>query len=72
MSRYYTDDPERDFDRWDMEQERRRARLPYCEDRKCRKRVIDDEVYYDIGNEILCEECMKRRYQRSVEDFIEL
>jgi hypothetical protein len=67
---YYSDDPVADFDRYDMEMERRRARLPQCEDKKCRHRTIDDDFYYDIEGEILCEECMKRRYRRYTEDLV--
>lgn len=67
--RFYTDDAERDFARWDMEQARREARLPVCE---CCGEVIHDDDYYEIDNEILCEECMKDKYMKSTEDFIEI
>ena len=66
---YYTDDPARDFDRWDMEQARAEARLPQCE---CCGETIHDDEYYEIDNEILCEECMKDRYMKSTEDFIQI
>ena len=68
---FYSDDPARDFDRYDMEQERRRARLPVCEEKKCR-RVIDDEDYYDVDGELLCEKCMKNRYRRYTADLLEI
>lgn len=68
---FRSDDPGADFDRWDMEQERRRARLPVCEDKKCRKR-IEDENYYEVDGEILCEKCMNRRYRKFTEDYIEI
>lgn len=67
--RFYTDDAERDFARWDMEQARREARLPVCE---CCGEVIHDDDYYEIDNETLCEECMKDKYMKSTEDFIEI
>jgi superfamily II DNA helicase RecQ len=67
----YTDDAARDFDRYDMEQERKRARLPVCDNRKCR-RQIDDEYFYEIDGDYLCEKCMILRYRRNVEDFIEI
>ena len=63
----YTDDPARDFDRWDREQERRKARLPVCED--CKKR-IQDEHYFDVDGEILCEKCMIHRYRRNTDDLV--
>lgn len=67
---YYSDDPARDFDRYDMEQERKRARLPICDNRKCR-RQIDAEHYYEIDGDILCEKCMNDRYRKNTEDFKE-
>lgn len=68
---FYSDDPAKDFDRWDQEKERQLARLPVCEDKKCGKR-IDEDDYYDIDGEILCEDCMKRRYRRYTADLIEI
>ena len=66
---FYSDDPGRDFDRWDMEQERRRARLPVCE---CCQKTINDDDYYDINNELLCEECVKDKYRRYTADLLEI
>lgn len=67
--RFYTDDPARDFARWDMEQARAEARLPVCD---CCGEIIHDDDYYEIDNEILCEECMKDKYMKSTEDYIEI
>jgi hypothetical protein len=67
----YTDDAERDFARHDMEQARKEARLPVCEEKKCRKRIHDD-YYFEIDGEILCEDCMIRRYRKYTEDYIEI
>lgn len=66
--RYYSDDPARDFDRHCMEQERRLARLPVCD--TCKKRIQDDD-YYDVYGEILCEEHMKEKFRKSTEDYAE-
>lgn len=71
MALYYTDDAERDFARQDLENERRRARLPVCEGRRCGKRIAEDE-YYDVHGEILCEECMKRKYRRYTDDLLDV
>lgn len=60
---YYSDDPARDFDRWDREQEKKRAMLPICENPKCKKRIHDD-YYFVIDGEILCERCMNDRYRK--------
>ena len=68
---FYTDDAERDFARQDMEQARKEARLPVCENKKCRKRIHDD-YYFEIDGEILCEDCMIRRYRKYTEDYIEI
>lgn len=70
MSYFRSSDPAADFDRYDREQERQLARLPICEGHKCGKR-IQDEDYYDVDGEILCEECMKRKYRRKTEDYYE-
>lgn len=65
----FTDDPERDFDRWDMEQARREARLPVCE--KCKKR-IHDEDYYNDGEQILCEDCLLEKYRYHTANYVEI
>ena len=67
MSFFRSDDPAADFDRYDRQQERQLENLPLCE--SCGER-IQDEDYYDVDGEILCEECMKRKYRRKTEDLI--
>lgn len=68
---FRTDDLERDFDRWDAHQARMEARLPRCENRRCQKR-IDDEFYFDIEGEILCEECARDRYRKRTDVYVEI
>jgi hypothetical protein len=68
MSYFRNGDPLDDFDRLDRKQAEYEARLPRCEANKCGKR-IDEDFYFEIDGEILCEECMKRRYRRSTEDY---
>ena len=63
----YTDDPARDFAQWDMEQTMAEAMLPVCDD--CGE-VINDDYYYEVEGDILCEECMKHRYRKFTEDYI--
>ena len=61
------------YDLWeanDRENERKRARLPVCDNRKCR-RQIDGEHFYEIEGDYLCEKCMILRYRRNVEDYIQ-
>jgi hypothetical protein len=67
MSYFRHGDPLDDFDYLDRRQAEREARLPQCE--KCGN-PIDDDIYFEVENEILCEECMHDRYARSTEDFI--
>lgn len=64
---FYSDDPARDFDRYDMAMSQREARLPVCE--KCGK-PINDDTFFDVEGEILCEECLRDRYERSTEDWL--
>ena len=70
MSYFRSGDPLEDFDRYDMAQAQYEARLPRCENRGCRHRVIRDDIFFDIDGEILCENCMIDRYGRSTEDFV--
>ena len=65
---FYSDDPVRDFDRYDMAQAMKEARLPVCD--KCKKRIHDD-IYFEIDEEILCEKCVHDEYARSTEDWLE-
>ena len=64
----YTDDPARDFDRWDAEQEQLREKLPVCDD--CGKRINDD-FYWEFDGEVLCENCVNRRYRKYTDSYIQ-
>lgn len=68
MSYFRRGDPEDDFDHLDLEEAMYHARLPICE--KC-KNTIEEEDYYEIDGEILCEDCMKEKYGRSCRDYAE-
>lgn len=65
----YTDDPAKDFDRWDMEQARREARLPVCD---CCGEIINDDFYWEIDDEILCADCMNERYRHYTDDYAQI
>ena len=65
---YFSDDPAADFDHYDREQQRQLEQLPVCEGEKCGKRIQDD-LYFDIDGEILCEKCMILKYGRRTEDY---
>jgi hypothetical protein len=61
-------DPLDDFDRLDAEQARYYARLPKCE--RCNTTIEDDD-YYDVDGEILCEDCLKEKFGRKCCDYAE-
>ena len=67
--RFYTDDAERDFAYWDMEQARAEARLPVCD--ACGE-TINDDFYFEIDNEILCEDCLNNRFRKYTDDYIQI
>lgn len=59
---FYTDDPLRDFDRWDAEQNEKLKELPECAD--CGEKIYDETAFY-INCEWICEDCMDA-YRRDV------
>lgn len=63
---YYTDDPIADFDRYEAEREAQLDRLPKCD--ICGEPIQDDYLY-DINGDIFCEECLKGKFRKSVEDY---
>lgn len=60
---YYTDDPATDFDRYDAEQSEYERKLPHCE--YCGEAI--HEKYYEIDDEIICEDCLEAHFARWVE-----
>ena len=68
-----TDDPYRDFDRWDRERENSLEKLPKCE---CCGEPIQDEDLYDFEDGyLICEECVdeyiKERYKKKTVNYVE-
>ena len=63
MSVYRSGDPVADFARWDKAQQEWEAKLPKCE---CCGEPIDDWVW-NINGEILCDDCAREKYRRSVD-----
>ena len=61
MSYFRSDDPDVDFARYDREQAQAMSQLRRCDD--CGK-AIQDDYYFDVDGEILCERCMNRRYRQ--------
>ena len=68
MSYFRHGDPDDDFDRLDAKQAAYYARLPKCE--RC-KATIEEEDYFDIDGEILCEDCLKEKYGKKCHDYAE-
>lgn len=58
---YRTDDPYRDFDRWDNEQESWLSKRPRCA--HCGERIQDDH-YYLIEDEPVCPDCLESDYRK--------
>lgn len=58
------------YSQWEWherEQELAREKLPRCQ--RCKQR-IDEDYYYEIDGEILCESCMIEKYRKNTEDYI--
>lgn len=56
------------FESYDWEQTRKLEKLPkcdYCFD------PIQDDCYYEINGEIICECCIDRFFRKAVEDYVE-
>lgn len=59
------------YDLWeahDTAQARQLAQLPVCG--YCQNEIQDD-FYYEINEEPVCEECLNRYFRKVVEDYIE-
>ena len=56
--RFYSDDPVRDFDRWDAEMERNRMRHRRGRCIHCDEDIYEGEPHYDIDGDLLHEDCL--------------
>jgi formylmethanofuran dehydrogenase subunit E len=61
---FYSDDPVKDFERYDQEQAQRLAKLPECD--YCGQ-PIQDEHYYLINGDNVCPECLDCNFKKAVE-----
>lgn len=64
----YTGDPVSDFNSHDAEQEEWAKRLPECYG--CDEPIFD-EVLYDIEGTLYCEKCMKDRFRKWTENYMD-
>ena len=55
------------WERHDNEQEEALEEFPHCD--YCGN-VIQDEHYFDINGDIVCEECLKENFRKRTEDYI--
>lgn len=64
---YFTDDPLRDFERYDAEQQDMLDKLPKCSE--CDESIQDTQCY-EINGEYICDDCMCRNHRKWVEDIV--
>ena len=58
------------YDRWEQhqhEQDQRFERLPECE--YCGEKIQDDH-FYEINDEILCERCLNEHCRKDTADYV--
>ena len=60
----YSDDPLLDFDRHDRQQAKRLQQLPECD--YCHK-PIQDEHYFEINGDVMCERCLVDNFRKDVD-----
>jgi SLT domain-containing protein len=63
---YRTDNPVADFTRYDAEQQKELEKCPKCSE--CSE-YIQDEHYYEINDEVVCEECLNQNFRKNTDDF---
>lgn len=68
MRMFYSNDPERDLDRYLAEQDRELEKLPKCAD--CGEPIQDDHFYL-INDEPICPNCLDSNYRKDTEDYVE-
>lgn len=58
---YYSDDPVRDFERYERAQAKRLSELPVCD--FCDE-PIQGEYYYSINGDNICPKCLDRHFKQ--------
>ena len=61
-------DPLRDAEARDRDQQEGLDRLPVC---ACCGEPIQDDYYYEINDEILCEECLNVNHRHLTDNYID-
>lgn len=62
-----TDDPERDYARYEAEQNKQLEKLPRCSE--CDE-PIQEEYCFEINGEYICENCMNENHRKCVDDIL--
>lgn len=62
---YISDNPDRDFERWDREQQNWLNKRPVC--CECDE-PIQEEMCFEINGEYICETCMNDNHRKYTED----
>ena len=62
----FTDDPIADFMAYDAEREAELERLPVC---SCCEEPIQDDFFYEINDEAICEVCLNAYFKKRVDDY---
>lgn len=65
---FYTDDPVKDYDRYQDEKDKQLQKLPKCS--YCDEHIQTEELC-DIDGTLYCMECFKDNFIKNVEDYIE-
>ena len=65
---FYTDDPVKDYDRYDEEQTTQLQKLPVCS--YCDEPIQDDYLY-EFNDELICESCINEIFRKPVDDYVE-
>lgn len=64
---FFTDDPVADAARYAAEQEKELDKLPRCD--YCDE-PIQDDFYFSINGEVICEFCLDRFFRKDVSDYV--
>lgn len=66
---YRTDDPARDFDRWEESRQRALDRLPVC--CECGEHIQTDEYYELDAGKYVCPACLEENHKHWTDDYID-
>ena len=66
---FYSDDPVKDYERYDARQQRRLARRPRC--CECHDYIQDDVCYEKDNGDLICPRCLEANHERNTDDYID-